>query len=250
MKADSHIHLLPGIDTGPSRATEAAAMFHRAYELGVRTFVASPHYYADRETIGEFLTRRRAAFRRLVEAVGPRIYRVLFLASAEVYLFPGVASLTELPSLCIPGTNILPVTFSPSRAIPNDVMRELAHLVQKRSITPMFCHIERHHALFTPDSFRALLSFTHGVFCVDASAFPCRDLSESIIRALGKEKRFFLASNAHNNTSRPPLLFYEEQEQVNWDGPSHFVMRRLSRDTDAFFLRLRRKYAPHKTFVT
>ena len=248
MKSDSHIHILPGIDTGPATPEEAAAMFHRAYEDGVRTFVASPHYSADRETIGEFLVKRRASFSRLAKACGKRIYRVQFLASAEVQLFPGVAALPDLLALCIPGTTLLPVAFAPSCGISNDIMRELAHLVQKRGLTPMFCHLERLHALFSPESFEALLSFTHGVFCVSASAFPSGELAAAIIRAIGKGKRFLLASNAHNNTKRPPLLVPRQTDAL--DGPSHFAFRRLSRDTDAFFLSLRRENAPRMTFVT
>ena len=243
---DTHIHILPGIDTGPIDATEAAAMFTSSYEAGVRTFVATPHYFCDRETISEFLLHRRAAFRRLAETVGRRIYHVLFLASAEVMLMPGVSRIPDLPSLAIPGTNLLPVDFPLADRITDDVMRELAYIVQKRKLRPLFCHVERHFEFFSPEKFEnQLLAFTHGAFCISAQAFPNQELAAPIIRALNKEKLFFLCSNGHGVKSRPATLL----PHAEVSGFSAFAYRRILSDTNKFFAQLRSELSPHRTFT-
>ena len=246
MRTDAHIHLLPGMDTGPREAWEAAAMFEVAFEEGVRSFVVTPHYFCDRESIPEFLLRRRCAFRRLFDAVGQRLYRVLFLAAAEVMLLPGVSALSELPSLVIPGTDLLPVDFPLSDGISDDVMRELAYIVQKRHLRPLFCHIERHYDFFSPEKFeKQLLSFTHGAFCISAQAFPNHELSAALIRALNNGKQFFLCSNGHGLRSRRATLAPRDA----LSGYSAFAYRKIAKDTDMFFLKLRRQLMPHLTFT-
>ena len=246
MQTDAHIHILPGMDSGPQDPCEAAAMFTAAYDAGIRTFVAAPHYYCDRESIPEFLLHRRLAFERLAEAVGKRIYRVLFLSTAEVMLMPGVASLTELPSLAIPGTNLLPVDFPPADHITDDVMRELAYIVQKRRLRPLFCHTERHFTFFSPERFEnQLLSFTHGVFLLSARAFPEDMLAAFLIRAINNGKTFLLCSNAHGIQGRTPSLSPRE----DLSGYSAFAYRKIAQDTDAFFAEVREKLAPHLTFT-
>lgn len=246
MKTDAHIHLLPGMDTGPREAWEGAAMFCEAYENGVRAFVATPHYFCDRETIPEFLVRRHSAFRRLADAVGRRVYRVLFLCSAEVMLMPGVSGLSELSSLTIPGTDLLPVDFPPSDRISDDVMRELAVIVQKRKLRPLFCHLERHYTFFSSEMFeKQLLGFTHGAFAVSADAFPNNELSAALIRPLNNGKLFFIASNGHGLRNRRATL----APHGVLSGYSAFAYRRIVADTDAFFLQLRRSLKPHLTFT-
>ena len=246
MTTDAHIHILPGMDTGPREAWEAAAMFSASYAAGVRTFVATPHYFCDRETIPEFLLRRRLAFERLAKEVGRRIYRVLFLSSAEVMLLPGVSRLPELSLLTIPGTDLLPVDFTVSDRIPDAVMRELAHIVQKRHLRPLFCHIERHFEFFDYDRFeKQLLGFTHGAFCVSAQAFPDDKLSAALIRALNNEKEFFICSNGHGLRSRQASLL----PRTSLSGYSSFAYRRIVADTDRLFMRLKRRLMPHLTLT-
>ena len=245
MQADAHLHILPGMDTGPHEAQEAAAMFDDAYSAGIRAFVATSHYFCDRESIAEFLLRRRLAFERLAKEVGKRIYRVLFLSSAEVMLLPGVGTISDLPSLTIPGTNLLPVDFPPADRITDDVMRELAHIVQKRRLRPLFCHVERHFDLFEEKFEEQLLSFTHGAFMISANAFPDAALSAALIRALNNGKELFLGSNAHGLRSRAPTLFPREE----LSGYSAFAYRRIAQDTDVFFARLRKHLSPHLTFT-
>ena len=247
MQTDAHIHILPGIDSGPQDPCEAAAMFNVAYDAGVRTFVATPHYFCDRESIPEFLLRRRLAFDRLAKTVGKRIYRVLFLSTAEVMLMPGVSTLPDLPSLVIPGTDLLPVDFPPSDCITADVMRELAYIVQKRRLRPLFCHAERHFTLFDPERFEnQLLAFTHGAFMISAHALPDAELSAVLIRALNNGKELFLGSNAHGLRSRASATLSPREEL---SGYSSFVYRKIAQDTDLFFTRLRKQLSPHLTFT-
>ena len=41
---DIHSHILPGVDDGAADMEETMSMLKAAYEQGVRTIIATPHY--------------------------------------------------------------------------------------------------------------------------------------------------------------------------------------------------------------
>lgn len=205
MKTDAHIHLLPRMDSGPAHPGVAAEMLRRLYNDKFRIFVATPHFYADREEIGEFLLRRRLSVASLGEAFGKDFRYVHLLPSAEVALLPGVGSLADLPCLAIPGTNLLPVLFPIGEGIEDVAMREIAIIVQKRRLVPLFCHAERAFPFFG-ERFAELLGRANCSFLFSPYALTDPALALELLRALRRGARLFLGSNAHDLEGRPPSL--------------------------------------------
>mgnify|MGYP002228253889 CR=1 FL=1 len=42
---DVHAHILPGVDDGSENWNESIEMLRMAYEQGIRTIIATPHYH-------------------------------------------------------------------------------------------------------------------------------------------------------------------------------------------------------------
>lgn len=62
---DFHSHILPGIDDGSASVEESLKLLEMLAEQGVKTVVATPHFYPDRTSVSDFLRRRDAAYQRL-----------------------------------------------------------------------------------------------------------------------------------------------------------------------------------------
>ena len=56
---DWHSHILPGMDDGSHDVTESLCLINMQMAQGVRTVIATPHFYADDETVASFLDRRK-----------------------------------------------------------------------------------------------------------------------------------------------------------------------------------------------
>jgi hypothetical protein len=218
------------MDTGPQRPGEAAAMFDAAYASGIRRLVAAPHYDCGRESVPEFLVRRRSAYLRLRDTVGKEFDRIKLFLSCEAILQPEIASTDELPLLTIPGTNLLPLAIPPGEFIPDVLMREIVHLVQKRGICPLYCHIERYFSLFGP-RFSDFLLQTHAAFLVSPRAFSDSELVAVILRAIRHGARILLGSNAHDTEH---LLPYFSPPALG--GMAHAAYRIISESTDELLL--------------
>ena len=236
MKADAHIHLLPGMDSGPVYDGVAAEMLLRLYEARVRIFVATPHFFSDRESVAEFLCRRRLALARLRAAFGKRYRNVHLLPSAEVMLMSGISTLEGLPSLAIPGTNLLPVVFPIGDALPAPLMREVAHLIHHRGLCPLFCHVERYLPFFG-DDFDGFLAMNHAAFLISPHALTSASFAASVAKAVRHGARVFLGSNGHDLSLRPPSV----EAEVNYAGAAAYAYRTVRRATDDFFTSLVRR---------
>ena len=64
---DFHSHILPGIDDGSKNTQMSLAMIEEEKKQGVHTIVATPHFYADEDSVERFLKRRAHSYERLQE---------------------------------------------------------------------------------------------------------------------------------------------------------------------------------------
>jgi len=81
---DFHSHVLPKLDDGSRSTKESVEMMRRAVSQGITAMVATPHFYADRETPKEFLKRREESWKRLREAgyLPYYLYRQKYMSGA------------------------------------------------------------------------------------------------------------------------------------------------------------------------
>lgn len=127
-KIDFHAHILPGCDHGCDCVDTSLRQLTLARAAGVDIVCATPHFYAEREDVHEFLMRRRACFEELSQAVseyGKALPEVF--CGAEVLAFAGIERLPELKQLCLGETNLLllEMPFVPWQTAVIDSVREL-----------------------------------------------------------------------------------------------------------------------------
>ena len=149
---DFHSHILPGIDDGSRNEKMTLAMLGEEKRQGAETVVATPHFYADRDSIDRFLERRAKALAITNDAIKtanesraskdghffPRI-----MTGAEVYYFPGMADAEKLPELCISGTDVILIEM-PFVQWTDKVAKDIEAIIRDRHLTVVLAHIERY----------------------------------------------------------------------------------------------------------
>ena len=62
---DWHTHVLPGMDDGSRNVAESVSILEAQMLQGVNTVIATPHFYANDESLESFLDRRNKSFEQL-----------------------------------------------------------------------------------------------------------------------------------------------------------------------------------------
>ena len=102
---DFHSHILPGMDDGSKNIEESLALLRMLAEQGVKKVVATPHFYANDESVEKFLARRQQSYESLRAALPAGMPEILL--GAEVRYYQGISRLKELKELCVQGSNLL-----------------------------------------------------------------------------------------------------------------------------------------------
>ena len=63
---DFHTHILPRIDDGSGSSQESLELLAHEKEQGVDRIVFSPHFYAGKDSVENFLDRREKSYQRLL----------------------------------------------------------------------------------------------------------------------------------------------------------------------------------------
>ncbi len=136
---DFHSHFLPGIDDGSRSLEESVRMLAMTQDQGVDFFVATPHFYADRDRIDDFLARREDAYRKVL---GTDIAKPRILLGAEVAFFSGISRAADINRVCLAGTDILLLEM-PFRTWKEEDIEEVDRLIRRRGFRVMLAHLER-----------------------------------------------------------------------------------------------------------
>ena len=81
---DLHTHILPGMDDGAKTVEQSLQMLQMQLEQCVDTVVLTPHFYRERETVEEFLSRRGKAMAQLTAALPANAPQLLLGADGEI----------------------------------------------------------------------------------------------------------------------------------------------------------------------
>lgn len=145
---DFHTHILPGIDDGSRDVAMTEAMLIEERRQGVGLIVATPHFYADQMSIGGFLQDRRAALEEAEEVrarvraeEGEELPEIL--AGAEVYYFQGMGGASEIPKLCIEGTDTLLLEL-PFMQWDKQVLEDVRKLIEEQGLNLVLAHLDRY----------------------------------------------------------------------------------------------------------
>lgn len=149
---DIHSHILPGVDDGAADWEESRKMLEIAYENGIRTIIATPHFSRriKLEYLGE-LAEKLGEKARQIDS-GFQIYlgqEIMYFDSLAEYLKQGDA-------LTLAGTKYVLIEFMPSVSYNN--MFQWIRKIQMAGYLPVIAHVERYHVLREEKRFHELKS--------------------------------------------------------------------------------------------
>ncbi len=199
---DFHSHILPGVDDGSQSVSESLALLQALSDQGVKTVVATPHFYANHESVEDFLSRRAAAAAALKAALPENAPEIL--CGAEVRYYPGISRMTGLTELCIEGSRLLLLEMSMSRWTEYTV-KELIELASYGDITLVMAHMERYMKFQEDKVIRRL--YESGIrMQFNASFFSEFSTKRKAISMLRNGEVHLIGSDCHNLRSRPPRM--------------------------------------------
>lgn len=137
---DFHAHILPKADHGCKNVEMALGQLARAQEVGVRRIVATPHFYAQRHTVEEFLLRREYAYQTLEKENNTD---VSIVKAAEVTLTSELANLPRLEDLCVGDTPYILLEL-PNNTGAAWVYDAIYKIESSRGLKPIIAHIDRY----------------------------------------------------------------------------------------------------------
>ncbi len=199
---DFHSHVLPGVDDGSANVVESIELLKRLKEQGIHTVVATPHFYADNETVDNFLKRRDASAELLLSKY-PNDYPSI-VCGAEVSYYSGISRLSDLQKLCIGSSKLLLMEMSMSKWT-DYMLNELVELSSRGDIRIVLAHVERYMSFQSADTMRRLRQ--NGVLMqCNASMFNKLGTKRKAIAMLQNGEIHFIGSDCHNLTSRSPCI--------------------------------------------
>ncbi len=199
---DWHSHILPGVDDGSKSVEESLALLEMLKAQGMDNVAATPHFYADRQSLDSFLENRGSALEALKARLPEEAPRIL--CGAEVLYYPGISVLDGLRKLHIEGTSVLLMEM-PEAKWPESTLREIISIASQGRRTLVLAHVERCMPYQAKGTWERLLS--SGVLMqANASAFLDGFRSRRAFAALAAGKLHFLGSDCHNTTTRAPRI--------------------------------------------
>ncbi len=206
---DIHCHILPGIDDGPETFELAIEMAEMAIADGITHVIATPHASQNHPFIPSLVRERREEMQAKFEG------RLVLATGCDFHLsFENLQEIRHDPErFTLNQRNYLLVEFA-DYSIPATLDQSL-HELQLAGITPIITHPERNPLIRSQPErlFKWLRQGCYAQVTAQSLLGRCGKTAQEATRDwLDAGAIHFLASDAHNVTSRPLQLkeaFYE-----------------------------------------
>ena len=150
MMIDFHSHIIPWADHGSNSIETTLFQLNSASEIGVKTIVATPHFYPQYENTERFIERRNSCYERLKEHITEAHPQIIL--GAEVLICDNIEAMPGLDSLCIGGTNVILLEL-PFTDFSDSYVYSVKMLI-KQGYTVVLAHADR----YNPDNIDRLVS--------------------------------------------------------------------------------------------
>lgn len=199
---DWHSHILPGMDDGSKNVEESLCLMAMLTEQGVDTVVATPHFYANDESVDSFLERRAVSVEKFQAQLSDSLPEVLL--GAEVSYYPGISKMSGLKRLVIENTQLLLLEMPMSKWT-EYTCSELTELSCSGEMQIILAHVERYLSYQSADVLKCLFE-SNLLMQVNATFFTQLGSRRKALRMLENGKIQFIGSDTHNTTTRPPHI--------------------------------------------
>lgn len=199
---DWHSHILPKMDDGSHNLAESILLVGMQESQGIDVVIATPHFYANDETVDSFLNRRESAYELLKNELPEGSPQILL--GAEVRYYQGISRMEGLKALRIENSKLLLLEM-PMSSWTEYMIRELIELSGRSDIKIVLAHIERYLALQSQNTWNRILE--SGILMqVNAGFFNSFASRQKALRLLKEGNVQFIGSDCHNTTIRPPKI--------------------------------------------
>ena len=198
MFIDFHTHILPGIDDGAVDVEMSLEMLAMLKKQGVGIVTATPHFYAHRQSVSEFLQKRRQS----LESLLARKYEGMpaIVPGAEVYIERGIRYL-ELRPLCFGETDYILLEF-PYMEFQSWMLEEVYHLCLTQSMIPVIAHLDRYIEMYSESAIEEILDFDDAVIQVNQEALFDNQSRHAVLRWIKERRQVIFGSDCHNLSTR------------------------------------------------
>lgn len=189
------------MDDGARDVTESVAMLTASAEQGVRTVIATPHFYRSEETISSFLQRRNEALQCLEGHIPEGM---VLVPGAEVLLQKGLSRL-DLRDLCIQGTRriLIELPFMPPE---NWIYEEVENIAFAQRLDVILAHVDRYMVWYSQDKIAAMMDFPGASVQLNGEAFLDSANFRALRRWLPQPESLVFGSDMHHIDRRRPNL--------------------------------------------
>lgn len=219
MIVDFHSHILPGVDDGSQSVEMSITMLQMEAEQGVERVVATPHFYARKDTPENFLAKRAAAEALLREEMARHTGLPELSIGAEVRYFPGISRSEVLSELAVDKKGYVLVEM-PMDPWTDRMYQDLEDIWHRQALTPIIAHVDRYIAPFRTRRIPERLAKLPVLVQANASFFLEKSTKNMALRMLRKGQIHLLGSDCHNPDKRPP----------NLDQAAEVICRQLGRE--------------------
>lgn len=202
---DFHTHILPAIDDGSRSIEQTKELLRQAQEQGIHHILATPHFYADRDSAGRFLKKREESFAEVKKLSEKGDWIPEIRTAAEVYYFPGIGKADVLPRLCMEGSRLLLLEL-PFAQWTSGIYRDVEDIIDKQKLTVMLAHVERYYE-FQKDKRTWRDMFELPVYAqINAGSFLRHSKRSFALKFIKAGHQVLLGSDCHNPEIRPSNL--------------------------------------------
>ena len=200
---DFHSHILPGIDDGSRNVETSIGMLRMCKEHGVDIMIATPHFYADSNTVERFIDSRQKAYDKVM-AENMDIPQIIM--GAEVAFFAGISRAEKTDALKVEGTDIMLLEM-PFVTWSNSVVQEVRDLIEKRHFHIILAHIERF--LQIPGNKPYVRQILELPVTVQVNAATLLDFRQKgkMLKMFKKGQVYIIGSDCHGMHHRVPNLW-------------------------------------------
>ena len=201
MITDFHSHVLPCMDDGSTSIEMSIAMLQAAAEQGITHVIATPHFYAYRNTPERFLERRNQAEKILREEMQKYSGLPKLSVGAEVLFFKGISECDALKLLTISEKNCILLEMAEC-PWGDYAFREIEQIREKQGLLPIIAHVDRYVGPWQDHGIPARLEKLLVMVQANAEFFLRRFTAPMAMRMLKRGQIHVLGSDCHNLTSR------------------------------------------------
>ncbi len=197
MIVDMHSHILPAADHGSDSVECSVAMVKRAVEAGVTAIHLSSHFYHHRDTVEDFLLRRKRAYDKLMAALDEETKsKITFVLGAEVTLEVDLKDEPRLGELCIGETNNILIEM-PNMKWTDWTFNALYDISARHNVRPLIAHVDRY------DEKQCKKLYEYGYHCqLNASAFRGAISRHKAMKLLCEGNAHVIGSDVHGKEAK------------------------------------------------